>query len=114
MKKRKIEVSEETYQKIKEQLSDEPIKEINSYEDMMGEKYYFRTVTYHLTGRVIRKVGDFLELEDAAWIASSGRFMQAIKDGELDEVEPVGGAFVNLTATTDFFPWKHDLPGEQK
>lgn len=112
--KRKIEVSEETYQKIKEHLADEPVKELSSYEDMIGEKYYFRTITYHLTGRVIRKVGDFLELEDAAWIASSGRFMQAIKNGVLDEVEPVGSAFVNISATTDFFPWNHELPMEQK
>ena len=40
--------------------------------------------------------------------------MNAIKDGTLDEVEPVGDAFVNLDAVTDFFPWKHTLPNDQK
>ena len=113
--KRTVEISEETYQKLKEQLlADEDFKEINKLEDLVGGKFFFRTVTYHLTGKVTKIVGDILELEDAAWIADSGRFMQAIKDGKLNEVEPVGKAYLNITAVTDFFPWKHQLPTEQK
>jgi hypothetical protein len=81
---------------------------------MVGKGFYFRTVTYHLTGRVKKVMGNFLMLEDAAWIADSGRFTQAIKDGILNEVEPVGIAFVNLETVTDFFPWNHALPVEQK
>jgi len=108
-----IEVSEETYQKIKEQLGEESYKEIQSLKDMVGEKFFFRTVTYHLTGRVKKVIGNILELENAAWIADSGRFMQAIKNGELKEVEPVGRAYINIQAVTDFFPWKHKLPEKQ-
>jgi hypothetical protein len=40
--------------------------------------------------------------------------MNAIKNGSLDEVEPVGDAFVNSNSIVDIFPWKHDLPKEQK
>ncbi len=108
-----IEVSDETYEKIREQLGEESFKEIQSLKDMVGEKYYFRTVTYHLTGRVKKVIGSILELENAAWIADSGRFMNAIKEGKLSEVEPVGRAYINIDSTTDFFPWKHPLPEKQ-
>lgn len=107
-----IEVSDEVYEQIKDQLGDS--KEIFSYEDLVGGAYYFRTVTYHLVGKVKKIVGRFAYLESASWIADSGRFMNAIKDGTLNEVEPVGVAFVNLDTVTDFFPWKHSVKLEQK
>jgi len=104
-----IEVSDQTYELIKDQLG-EDTKEINNYEDMIGGKFFFRTVTYHLTGEVKRIVGHFAYLKDAAWIADSGRFHEAIKNGILTEVEPVGDAFINLDTVVDFFPWVHKLP----
>lgn len=110
---RTIEVSDETYEKIKQQLGCDSFKDLTSMEDMVGEKYYFRTVTYHLTGRVKKVIGSILELENAAWIADSGRFMNAIKEGKLNEVEPVGRAYINIQSVTDFFPWKHALPEKQ-
>lgn len=83
--------------------------------DLIGNKYFFRTVTYHLTGKVVGVLGKkILILKNAAWIADSGRFMGAIKNGELEEVEPIGDAFINLDTVTDFFPWIHDLPKDQK
>lgn len=109
-----IEMSDELYEKLKEEITLDGGKEINKYEDLVGGKYYFRTVTYHLTGEVKKIVGRFAYLKNAAWIADSGRFMNAIKDGILDEVEPVGDAFVNLDAVTDMFPWRHPLPTQQK
>ena len=82
----------------------------------IGGKYYIRTVTYHCTGEVKAVIGKFLELKDAAWIADSGRFRQAIMEGTLDEVEPVDvPMFVNMDTITDAFVWKHkNLPREQK
>lgn len=111
---RTIEISEETYEKLKKQLGEDSFKEITNLCDMVGEKFFFRTVTYHLTGRVKKVIGSILELENAAWIADSGRFMQAIKEGTLNEVEPVGRAYINVNSITDFFPWKHPLPEKQK
>lgn len=108
-----IEVSDETFEKIKDQLSIDD-REVNNYENLVGGKYFFRTVTYHLTGKVDKIVGKFLVLKDAAWIADSGRFMEAIKNGTLSEIEPVGDAFLNLDTVVDFFPWKHSLPKDQK
>ena|SRR3990167_9599442 len=81
----------------------------------VGGKYYIRTVTYHVTGQVKEIVGNFLVLKDAAWIADSGRFRQAIVDGVLDEVEPVDvDVFVNINSITDGYVWKHKLPRDQK
>jgi hypothetical protein len=110
---RTIEISDETFEKLKTQLGEDCYKDITSLSDMVGEKFYFRTVTYHLTGRVKKVIGSILELENAAWIADSGRFMNAIKEGKLNEVEPVGRAYINIQSVTDFFPWKHALPEKQ-
>jgi hypothetical protein len=95
-----IQVSEETYEAIREKLQEEERVDVSSVEDMVGQCFFFRTVTYHLLGRVVGCMGTFLQLEDASWISDSGRFMQAIKEGTLSEIEPVGT--------------RHDLPGEQK
>jgi len=81
---------------------------------MVGRKWFIRTVTFHLVGEVTARSGEFLVLKDASWVADSGRFMQAIKDGTLSEVEPVGEALVNTASIVDAFPWRHDLPKSQK
>lgn len=105
-----VEVSDEQY----EALLDEVRKEVNNYEDLVGEKWFFRTVTYHLVGEVKKIVGRFAHLKNASWIADSGRFNEAIKNGTLSEVEPVGEAFINLDTVVDFFPWVHKLPTQVK
>lgn len=80
----------------------------------IGKSYFFRTVTYHLVGRLAGIDGDFLLLEEASWVADSGRFMNALQQGVLSEVEPVGDAIVNQQSICDAFPWRHKLPKEQK
>ena len=81
----------------------------------VGEKVYIRTVTHHQTGRIKDIVGNFIVLEDAAWIADSGRWMEAINDGSLNEVEPVNCLVrVNVESIIDVYEWNHDLPKKQK
>ncbi len=108
-----LKLTEEQYDKIKDFLALEQ-KDIKAYEDLIGGKYFFRTVTYHTVGEVKKIVGRFAYLKDASWVADSGRFMEAIKNGTLNEVEPVGDSFINIDTVVDFFPWKHKLPTEQK
>ena len=70
----------------------------------IGVEYFVRTVTYHLTGRLIRIVGKFLVFEDCAWIADSGRFNEFFKTpASTLEVEPFGDrdVFVNSDSITD-------------
>ena len=81
----------------------------------IGSAYFIRTVTYFATGRVKAIVGQFLVLDEAAWIADTGRFSDAIAKGVMNEVEPVEvDMFVNISSITDAFPWGHKLPREKK
>ena len=81
----------------------------------IGKAYFIRTVTYHTTGRVTDVIDGFVELEDAAWIADSGRWTQAINEGILSEVEPVDGkVWINSGSIVDVCEWRHPLPREQK
>ncbi len=109
-----LEISDETYAKIKDQLLADELIDISTLDELVGQKLFIRTVTYHMTGKVVKRMGAFVQLEDAAWIADSGRFSDALKTGGLSEVEPVGTMWVNLSSVVDFFPWKHKLPNEQK
>jgi hypothetical protein len=111
---RQIEISDETYEKIKDQLSQTEQVEISGLDDLVGKKWFFRCIPFHWVGRVKSRIGDIFELESASWVADSGRFMQAIEKGKLSEVEPVGQVFINIKAVCDFVSWKHDLPKEQK
>ncbi len=81
----------------------------------VGKSYFVRTLTYHIVGKLIGKTKNILVFDQAAWVADSGRFTQAINDGTLSEVEPVKcKVFVNLQNFVDAFEWKHALPREQK
>lgn len=81
----------------------------------IGKPYFIRTVTYFATGRVKAIVGQFLVLEDAAWIADTGRFSDAMSKGIMSEVEPVEtDMYLNTASITDAFPFEHKLPRNQK
>jgi len=104
--------------KLLELLLDEAIEDGDTRSDVpfeIGEKYFIRTVTYFATGKVKRITGNFLELEDAAWIADTGRFNEAIAKGTLNEIESVEvPMYINISSITDAFLWKHKLPRESK
>lgn len=54
----------------------------------IGKIYLIRTVTMIDTGRLVAVGEHELILEDAAWIADTGRFSQAVAKAEFGEVEP--------------------------
>lgn len=54
----------------------------------LGKIYLIRTVTMIDTGRLVAITPQELVLEDAAWIADTGRFAQAVAKAEFGEVEP--------------------------
>lgn len=83
----------------------------------VGKNYFIRTVTHHLLGTLIEVTPKELWMKDVSWIADDGRFMQAIKDGTLSEVEPFpDGAEVPVGrgALIDGVIWIHPLPRTQK
>lgn len=54
----------------------------------VGAIYLIRTVTMIDTGRLVAVTAQELVLEDAAWIADTGRFSDALEKCEFGEVEP--------------------------
>ena len=109
-----IQISDELYAEIADQLCADNATDISGYEDFVGQKLFIRTVTFNCTGKVKAVNGTLIELSDAAVIFDTARFMNCIKDGMLNEVEPVGRMWVNAGAITDIFPWNHPCPSEQK
>jgi hypothetical protein len=80
-----------------------------------GQSVIVRTVTYHYTGRITEVTDKWITLDDAAWIADSGRWADALRDGTLSEVEPYPGqVMISTGAVVDISPWLHPLPRTQK
>lgn len=69
----------------------------------VGKNYLIRTVTMIQTGKIKSVRGKFLVLEQAAWIADTGRFSEALEDQEkMKEVEPFkNDAIVNMDTIID-------------
>ena len=82
----------------------------------VGQKVFVRTVTMHYTGLLVRVTAGELVLEDAAWVADSGRFHVALAKGTLNEVEPYpkGQVVVPRGGVIDVSTWSHDLPRDPK
>lgn len=80
----------------------------------VDDKVFVKTVTYHLTGAVKEIKAGFIRLTDAAMIADSGRFMNALRDSDFDEVEPyTNDVWVKIDAITEF-TYISKLPRTQK
>lgn len=81
----------------------------------LGAKVLVRTVTHYYSGRVILLTPQEIVLDEAAWIADTGRFSTALKEGKLKEVEPFCDAVsIARAAVVDVTTWAHELPREQK
>jgi len=78
----------------------------------VGQNVFIRTVTMHYTGHLVQVTQGELVLEDAAWIADSGRFAEALSTGRLHEVEPFppGRVVVGRGSVVDIAIWSHALP----
>lgn len=60
----------------------------NSHPWEIGKIYLIRTVTMIDTGKVVAVTDHEIVLEDAAWIADTGRFADALNSAKFSEVEP--------------------------
>ena len=81
----------------------------------VGESYLFRTVTHIEVGRVRAVIGQYVELEEASWIADTGRYHDCLKKGVFNEVEPYPlYTGINSQSLINYAPWPHALPTEQK
>lgn len=83
----------------------------------IGQPYLIQTCTLYFTGRVVKVTATDLVLDDAAWIPNTGRLMDALKDGSLEEVEPhpaCQGTIISRAAIVCMVRWGHSLPRLQK
>ena len=80
-----------------------------------GTKLFIRTVTMAITGCLKEAGKTELVLEDACWIADTGRFADFLATGKLNECEPfpVGNVLIGRSSIIDCCEWKHDLPRKQ-
>ena len=82
---------------------------------IIANSYLIRTVTHIDVGTVEGIYGDFIAMNNASWIADTGRYHDCLTKGVFNEVEPYPGlVFINMSAIVDAAPWPHDLPKEQK
>ena len=83
--------------------------------DLVGRNVFIRTVTNYTVGHVVAVTSDgFFVMSGASWVASTGRFGDAITKGTLSETEFIGETLVAQTAIVDLFPWLHELPTHTK
>ena len=52
--------------------------DVSVYESFIGRAVFIRTATYHCTGVVVKVHADYVELEKAAWIPSSGKYSDVL------------------------------------
>ena len=81
----------------------------------IGKVYLIRTVTMIDTGRLVAVTDQEIVLEDAAWIADTGRFSDALKSVAFKEVEPFpdGRVIIGRGAVIDAVQIK-EAPRSQK
>lgn len=94
--------------------TDKPTVE-NPYE--IGKNYLIRTVTMIDTGRLVGVTPQELILEDAAWIADTGRFSDALANKiPFNEVEPFppGRVVIGRGSIVDAVQITFPLPREKK
>ena len=98
---------------IKMLLDDNNCKDDTAFES--GKSYLIRTVTLYYTGRIKRITSKELVLEDAAWIADTGRFNECLVEGKFNEVEPFkDDVIVPKDSIIDATIWTHKLPRSVK
>ena len=79
----------------------------------VGETYFVETCTKDWVGRLVECSGPYtVVLEDASWVANSGRmstFMAIGNGGAQMEIEPVG---IVCAQWVNWMPWPFALPKE--
>lgn len=83
----------------------------------IGENIFIRTVTCHYTGKLVAVFDRELVINNAAWIAEDGRFADAVKSGQFDEVEPYPDdepVIINRDTVLDCKKVDWPLPRKQK
>jgi len=81
----------------------------------IGSVYLIRTVTMIEVGRVVAASKQWVMLEDAAWVADTGRFADALKKWQFNEVEPFPDGVIGVScgSIVDFVKGKEVLRSQK-
>lgn len=85
----------------------------------VGKAYLFRTIGYHWLGRVVSVCGRWITLDDASWVADTGRYSESLAGdiGSLQssEIEPSPRpVLVNSDHVTDAVSYPFEIPRSAK
>jgi hypothetical protein len=85
----------------------------------IGQAVFVQTVTLYFLGRVVKMDDRFLYIDQCSWIADTGRFHKAMKEGTaaLQEIEPLPPERVERLAWGAFIgvsDWPFALPTDAK
>lgn len=81
----------------------------------IGQSYLIRLVTHYWLGRLVAVHERELVLENASWIADTGRYHKAVDIDSLVEVEPrKGPIIIGRGALVDCAEWHSALPTDPK
>lgn len=69
---RTVEISDETYEALKDQLGVENIKEVNSLDELVGDTFAFQCARYIYHGKVTNVTPTHIVLKDAAIVYDTG------------------------------------------
>jgi len=97
--------------------SKDRVIELNGTESVwqIGKNYLIRTVTMIQLGTLSRVTEKELVLDNACWVADTGRFNIALSSGTLNEVEMFQqSVIIGRGAIVDATEWINDLPKESK
>lgn len=88
----------------------------NPYQKYVGKAVFIRTITMYYLGRLKTVYENELVLEECSWIADTGRFHDALRDGTAKEVEPYPceEVIIGRGAILDVCEWNKELLREQK
>ena len=94
----------ENLSKKKDQIS---TKQVGVWQ--VGKHYVLRTVTMIDVGKLVEVTDKELVLENASWIADTGRWNVFLKEGKFSESEPFpdGKVIVGRDALIDAVLWLH-------
>ncbi len=77
----------------------------------VGKNYFIRTFSFHYVGKLVAINENNLILENASWVADSGRFSEALANGTLSETEKyVNDVVLFRNSLLDATEWQHELP----
>ena len=79
-----VEMSDETWDKIKDQVNKDEVIEVNGMEDLVGKKWAFQCARYVYFGKVKSINSTFIELDEAQIVFDTGEFSNTIPDDVQD------------------------------